>query len=78
MAIPQTTKNHYWGSSSKTVAEIELSKEKRPHYYSGHANIILLHDNGRPQVEESVKTYLDTWKVLHHPKGAVSSDFHLF
>jgi len=41
-------------------------KEKRAHYYSRHDKIILLHDNVRPYVAVSVKTYLEIfkWEIL--------------
>ena len=58
-------------------------KEKRPHYYSRHDKVILLHDNARPHVAAPVKTYLETlkWEVLPHPSyspDTAPSDFHLF
>ncbi|EGI67280.1 Mariner Mos1 transposase [Acromyrmex echinatior] len=58
-------------------------KEKRAHYYSRHNKIILLHDNARPHVTASVKTYMETlnWEVLLHPPYSpdiAPSDYHLF
>ena len=58
-------------------------KEKCAHYYSEHDKFILLHDNARPHVAASVKTYLETlkWEVsLHSPYSPdiAPSDFHLF
>lgn len=45
--------------------------------------VILLHDNARPHVENPVKTYLQTlkWEVLTHPlysPDIAPSDYHLF
>ncbi|KAG5306345.1 ZDHC3 Palmitoyltransferase, partial [Pseudoatta argentina] len=37
-------------------------KEKRPLYAQRHDKVILLHDNARPHVGKSVKTYLETLK----------------
>ncbi|KAG5321119.1 MOS1T transposase, partial [Pseudoatta argentina] len=58
-------------------------KEKRPLYAQRHDKVILLHDNARPHVAKTVKTYLETlkWEVLPHPlysPDIAPSDFHLF
>ncbi|GFU63641.1 mariner Mos1 transposase [Trichonephila clavipes] len=41
-------------------------KEMLAHYYSKCNNIILIHDNARPQVAAPVKTYSETlnWEIL--------------
>jgi len=56
-------------------------KKKRAHYYFRHDKI-LLHDNARPHIVASVKTYLETqMRVLPHPPYSphiAPSDYHLF
>ena len=52
-------------------------KEKRPHYYSRHDKILLLHDNVGVQVKNYLKT-LD-WRVLPYPlysPDIAPSDYH--
>jgi len=58
-------------------------KEKRPQYEERHDKVILQHDNARPHVAQSVKTYLETlkWEVLPHPPYSpdiAPSDYYLF
>ena len=58
-------------------------REKRPQYKQKHGKVILRHDNARPHVAKSVKTYLETlkWEVLPHPPYSpyiVPSDYYLF
>jgi len=58
-------------------------KDKRPQYNEGHDKIILQHDNARPHVAKSVKTYLETlkWKALPHllySPDIAPSDYHFF
>ena len=57
--------------------------EKRLEYSERHEKVILLHDNTRPHVAKSVKTYLETLKreVLPHPPYSpdiAPSEYHLF
>ena len=59
-----------------------LLKEKRPQYQERHEKVIIQHDNGRPHVARSIKTYLETlkWEVLPHPSyspDVALSDYHL-
>ncbi|GFY01232.1 mariner Mos1 transposase [Trichonephila clavipes] len=44
-------------------------KEKRAHYHSKHDEIILLHNNARPQVAVSVRTFFETfnWEGIPPP-----------
>ena len=44
-------------------------REKRPQYEQRYGKVILQHDNARPHVAKTVKTYLETlkWEVLPHP-----------
>ena len=56
---------------------------KRPQYEQRHEKVILQHDNARPHVTKSVKTYLETlkWEVLPHPPYSpdiAPSDYYLF
>ena len=58
-------------------------KEKRPLYAQRHDKVILFHDNARPPVAKSVKSYLETFQleVLPHPpysRDIAPSDFHVF
>lgn len=55
-------------------------KEKCAHYYTRHDKIILLPDNGRPDVTASVVEKLN-WEVLPHrlySPNIAPSDYHLF
>ena len=58
------------------------SKEKRPQYQERHDKVILQHDNARPYITRTVKTYLGTlkWEVLPHlpySPDVAPSDYHL-
>lgn len=58
-------------------------KEKRPQYSQRHDHVILQHDNARPHVAQTVKTYLETlnWEVLPQPPYSpdiAPSDYYLF
>ena len=52
-------------------------------FQEGHDKVILQHDNARPRVARTIKTYLDTlkWEVSSHlPYSAdvAYSDYYLF
>lgn len=56
---------------------------KRPEWADRHDKVILLHDNARPHVAQSVKDTLKDfkWEVLLHPPYSpdiAPSDYHLF
>ena len=58
-------------------------REKRPQYEQRLEKVILHHDNARPYVTKSVKTYLETLKckVLPHPPYSpdiAPFDYYLF
>ena len=58
-------------------------REKCPQYEQGNEKVILQHDNARPHVAKSVKTYLETlkWEVLSHPPYSpdiAPSEYYLF
>jgi len=58
-------------------------KDKRSQYNERHDKVILQHDNARPHIAKSVKTYLETlkWEVLPHSPYSpdiAPSDYHLF
>lgn len=58
-------------------------KQKRPEWDKRHGKVILLHDNARPHVANSVKDTCKVlgWEVLPHPPYSpdmAPSDFHLF
>jgi len=58
-------------------------KDKRQEYNERNNKVILQHDNARPHVSKSIKTYLEMlkWEVLSHPpysSDIAPSDYHLF
>ena len=58
-------------------------KKKWPQYQEIHDKVIFQHDNARPYVTESVKTYLETlkWEVLSHPpysSDVAPFNYHFF
>lgn len=62
---------------------MRLSRALREKYEQSHDKVILQHDNARPHVAKSVKTYPETlkWDVLPHPPyfpDIAPSDNYLF
>ena len=60
-------------------------KDKEPEYQERYDNVILQHDNARPQIAKPwrIKTYLETlkWKFLPHPSyspDVAPSEYHFF
>ena len=80
--VAQTERDHYWGSLSNTIDEIEPSTQGKTHpllqawqNYSPAYNA--------PHVAAPVKIYLETlkWEVLPHPSYSPDialSDYYLF